>query len=200
MMVFLSRHRFGRSPLRWLLALWLVCLLGACAGHPARDSRALPALRLSPASLQGTLALQQQLHFRFGRVERDLDALLEVDAGQVQLLVQAMGQTGFRVAWDGKNLQEQRAPWLPRQVRAERVLDDLQFALWPTAAIAAALPAGWQVEDDGTLRRLHHGGQDALRLQRAEDGSLQLDNLVEGYALTIRSVATAAAPAVGPNP
>lgn len=167
----------------------IAVLLVACAGLPAQRPRMeLPPLRLAPASLQGTLALQQQLHFRFGRVERDLDALLEADAGQVQLLVQAMGQTGFRVHWDGQHLDEQRAPWLPRQVQAERVLDDLQFALWPTAAVAAVLPPGWTVEDDGRLRRLRHAGQDGLRLQREMDGSLQLDNLAEGYSLQIRSV------------
>lgn len=175
---------------RILFGMLISCLLAGCVGQPRRDSTSLPALRLSPASLQGTLALQQQLHFRFGRVERDMDALLEADAGQVQLIVQAMGQTGFRVQWDGQQLQEQRAPWLPRQVRAERVLDDLQFALWPTAAIAAVLEDGWQVSDDGRLRRLQRDGVDALRLQRLEDGSLQLDNLAEGYALTIRSVPT----------
>ena len=179
---------------RWLFALLLVGLLGACAGRPHRDAAPLPPLQLSPASLGAPLSLQQQLTFRFGRVERRMDALLEADATQVQLLVQAMGQTGFRVQWDGAQLQEQRAAWLPRQVRAERVLDDLQFALWPTDAIAAALVDGWQVRDDGHVRRLQRDGVDALRLQRNGDGSLQLDNLIEGYALTIRSVQSGEAP------
>jgi len=177
----------ARSAVRAALLLLLALLSAACAGQRPRAAIELPPLRLSPASLPEPLALQQQLHFRFGRVERDMDALLEADAGQVQLVVQAMGQTGFRVQWDGQRLQEQRAPWLPRQVRAGRVLDDLQFALWPTAAIAAALPAGWQVDDDGQLRRLHHDGQDALRLRRDADGTLELDNLAEGYSLQIRS-------------
>lgn len=187
--------RCVRPALRLLAAMTVLAALVACADRPTRPGGDLPPLRLSPASLQGTLALQQQLHFRFGRVERDLDALLEADDAQVQLLVQAMGQTGFRVRWDGQHLDEQRAPWLPRQVRAERVLDDLQFALWPTAAIAAVLPAEWKVTDDGEHRRLQHAGQDALHLQRHADGSLQLDNLREGYSLTIRSVDGAAAPA-----
>ncbi len=179
--------RLARGVVAPTVLLLLALLLAACAGQRPRSAVQLPVLRLSPASLPAPLALQQQLHFRFGRVERDMDALLEADAGQVQLVVQAMGQTGFRVHWDGQRLQEQRAPWLPRQVDAGRVLDDLQFALWPTAAIAAALPAGWQVGDDGRLRRLHHNGQDALRLRRDADGTLELDNLVEGYSLQIRS-------------
>ena len=169
-------------------AALLCLLLAACAGRMPRAQAELPPLRLPPASLPAPLALQQQLHFRFGSHARDLDALLEADAQQVRLAVQAMGQTGVRLQWDGRRLSQQRAPWLPPQVRAERVLDDLQFALWPTDAIAAALPAGWQVSDDGRLRSLSRGGTAWLQLQRLDDGSMQLDNRAEGYTLRIESI------------
>ncbi|WP_312707688.1 DUF3261 domain-containing protein [Stenotrophomonas sp.] len=169
-------------------AVLLCVLLASCASHMPRPLVELPPLRLPPASLPAPLALQQQLHFRFGSHERDLDALLEADAQQVQLAVQAMGQTGVRLQWDGQQLTQQRAPWLPPQVRAERVLDDLQFALWPTAAIAAALPAGWQVADDGQQRTLSRDGTVWLLLQRHADGSVELDNRAEGYALRIESI------------
>jgi len=169
-------------------AVLLCLLLAACASRMPRPLVELPPLRLPPASLPAPLALQQQLHFRFGSHERDLDALLEADAQQVQLAVQAMGQTGVRLQWDGQQLTQQRAPWLPPQVRAERVLDDLQFALWPSEAIAAALPAGWQVVDDGHQRSLSRDGQVWLQLQRLDDGSVQLDNRAEGYALRIESI------------
>ena len=59
------------------------------------------------------LSEQQQLRIRVGKQERDLDALLEVDPDEVRLLVQAMGQSGVRLSWDGTRLQERRAPWLP---------------------------------------------------------------------------------------
>ncbi|MBH1666614.1 DUF3261 domain-containing protein [Stenotrophomonas maltophilia] len=169
-------------------AVLLCLLLVACTGRMPRPQVQLPPLRLSPASLPAPLALQQQLHFRFGRHERDLDALLEADAQQVRLAVQAMGQTGVRLQWDGRQLTQQRAPWLPPQVRAERVLDDLQFALWPTAAIAAALPAGWEVSDDGRQRSLSRSGTVWLQLRRLDDGSVQLETRAEGYALRIESI------------
>ncbi|WP_303637207.1 DUF3261 domain-containing protein [Stenotrophomonas tuberculopleuritidis] len=169
-------------------ALLLCLLLVACASRMPRPQVELPPLRLAPSSLGAPLALQQQLHFRFGSHQRDLDALLEADAERVQLAVQALGQTGVRLQWDGQQLTQQRAPWLPPQVRAERVLDDLQFALWPTAAIAAALPAGWQVSDDGRERRLSRDGTVWLQLQRLADGSVQLDNRAEGYILRIESI------------
>jgi len=170
------------------IALLLCLLLAACAGRMPRPQVQLPPLRLPPASLPAPLALQQQLHFRFGRHERALDALLEADAQQVQLAVQAMGQTGVRLQWDGHQLTQQRAAWLPPQVRAERVLDDLQFALWPTAAIAAVLPAPWQVADDGRVRTLSRDGQTWLQLERRTDGSVQLENRAEGYGLRIESI------------
>ena len=157
---------------RSIAALLLCALLSACAGRMPRPQVELPPLRLAPSSLPTPLALQQ----------------LEADAQQVQLAVQAMGQTGVRLRWDGRQLTEQRASWLPPQVRAERVLDDLQFALWPTAAIAAVLPAGWQVSDDGHQRSLSRDGTVWLQLQRLQDGSLQLDNRAEGYALRIESI------------
>lgn len=171
-----------------ITSLALCMMLAACAGRMPKPLVELPPLRLSPASLPAPLALQQQLRFRFGSHERELDALLEADAGQLQLAVQAMGRTGVRLHWDGEHLQQERAPWLPPQVRAERVLDDLQFALWPTAAIASALPAGWSVVDDGMRRQLRQGATTWLELQRGADGMLMLDNRAEGYSLQIQSL------------
>ncbi|MDW7599737.1 DUF3261 domain-containing protein, partial [Stenotrophomonas maltophilia] len=55
-------------------AVLLLCLLlAACAGRMPKPQVELPSLRLAPASLPAPLALQQQLHFRFGSHERDLD-------------------------------------------------------------------------------------------------------------------------------
>ncbi len=172
--------------MRRLIAATLL-LLAACAHRMPPAAIALPPLRLAPAALGGELAAQQRLQFRFGAQQRELDALLEVDAGEVRLAVQAMGQSGVRLQWDGKQLHEQRAPWLPAAVRSERVLDDLQFSLWPIEAIRAALPPGWSVEDDGRERRLVHEGEAWLRVTRLAD-RLQLVNRAEGYQLDIQTL------------
>lgn len=170
----------------WILVGSLA--LVACATRPSRPGIQLPRLRLAPAALPAPLALQQHLHFSYGRQQRDLDALLEADHSHVQLAVQAMGQMGVRLSWDGRTMKQQRAPWLPPQVRASRVLDDLQFSLWPSSAVAAVLPAGWSVMDDGRQRRLCHQGRTWLLLQRESGGSMTLSNFVEGYALRIESL------------
>ena len=174
---------------RLIVTLLLCMLLAACASirRPV-PSVQLPTLQLAPASLPRPLELQQRLQFRFGRHERELDALLEADGSEVRLAVQVMGQTGVRLVWDGSTLQQTRAPWLPPQVRGERVLDDLQFALWPTATIRAALPAGWHLVEAAGGRRLEQGGKAWLVLESLPDGRVRLRNLAEGYELMIESL------------
>ncbi len=174
------------------LIITLLCvLLAACASTrmPAPLVR-LPTLQLAPASLPQPLQLQQRLQFRFSSHERELDALLEADGQQVRLAVQAMGQTGVRMVWDGTTLEQTRAPWLPPQVRGERVLDDLQFALWPADAIRAALPAGWTLREADGVRSLEQGGKAWLLRDTLPDGRVRLRNQAEGYELLIESMDT----------
>ena len=171
-----------------MVAMLFALSLAACAGIRPSAAVKLPVLQLEPASLPEPLALQQQLHFSFGRQQRELSALVEADQQQVQLAVEAMGQVGVRLKWDGQHLTQVRAPWLPPQVHAERVLDDLQFALWPVDAIAHVLPRDWSVVDDGHVRNLLHEGQIWLQLRRQEDGSLFLENRADGYTMGIESI------------
>lgn len=174
-------------PRLFALAVSVLLLLTACMLAPRKPAIALPPLQLAPATLGQTLALQQRLQFHFGNQARTLDALLEVDPQEVRLVVQALGQAGVRLRWDGKTLQQQRAAWLPAAVRGERVLDDLQFALWPATAIRAVLPTHWSLQEEGNTRALLHDGQAWLLLTRVDASHLQLDNRAEGYRLEIAS-------------
>jgi len=177
---------------RGLIAFVLCLLLAACAVHnPDMSPRVeLPALRLQPDTLEQNLALEQRLVFVHGGQRREFDALLEVDAAQVRLLVQAMGQTAVRLVWDGQHLSEQRAPWLPRQVHGDRVLGDMQFALWPLSAVRSALPPDWRIEQAGNERRLLDAQGHAWLIARNDGGTgnLSLRNLAENYELEVRSV------------
>ena len=78
--------------------------------------------------------------------------------------------------------------WLPPQVRGERVLDDLQFALWPADAIRAALPAGWTLGESGGGRQLAQDGKAWLVLEPLDAQRVRLRNLAEGYELVIESM------------
>lgn len=159
----------------------------ANANANAAQAVDMPLLALAPAALGRELAVQQRLHFAFGAQQRDLEALLEVDADEVRLAVQALGQAGVRLSWDGRTLQQQRAPWLPPQVRGERVLSDLQFTLWPAEAIRAALPAPWTLEAANGERRLLRDGHAWLVVLDQGEGRYRLDNRAEGYTLQIES-------------
>lgn len=178
-----------RGCLRIAVLAVLIALVG-CAHTRSRQHDTLPPLRLAPVALGQELALQQQLTFRFGRHVQQMDALLEVDASAVRLMVQAMGQAGVNLVWDGQVLNERRADWLPPMVRGERVLDDLQFALWPADAIRAALPQDWTLHEETLRRELRQAGKARLLLERLADGSLRLSNPGAGYQLTIKSVAS----------
>ncbi|MBF6023356.1 DUF3261 domain-containing protein [Lysobacter niastensis] len=183
----MQRLNLLRAPAP-ILATILATMLAACAAAPPRAAVTVPELRLAPSALGHELSVQQRLHFSFGQQQRDLDALLEVDAQEVRLAVQALGQSGVRLSWDGTELQQQRAPWLPPSVRGERVLSDLQFTLWPADAIRAALPAPWTLNEDGHTRRLERDGIVWLQVDREGPGRYLLDNRAEGYRLQIESV------------
>lgn len=173
-----------------LIVLLMTCLLlSACATRSTGPTVALPSLRLAPAALGHTLSAQQRLVFHFGTQVRELDALLEIDATEVRLAVQAMGRTGVRLQWDGTDLVEARAAWLPAAVRGERVLDDLQFSLWPADAIRPVLPAGWELTERGTLRELRHNGRVWWQREQVDAGTLRIRNDADGYELTIESAA-----------
>lgn len=175
--------------MRRLIALLMLALLSACATQPTKPHVVLPALRLAPAALGHELTEQQRLVFRFGTHVRELDALLEVDADAVRLAVQAMGRTGVRLQWDGVTLSEDRAAWLPAAVRSERVLDDVQFSLWPADTIRAALPAGWDLVERGAVRELRKEGEVWLQREQVDATTLRVRNSAEGYELTIESMA-----------
>ena len=112
-----------------------------------------PLLRLPPWALPGGLALQQRLTFRHAGRRDTVDALVEADARAVRVVMHVQGRVALSLVWDGETLQQTRADWLPPQVRAERVLGELQLVYWPAEAITAALPPGWSLLTVGREHR-----------------------------------------------
>jgi hypothetical protein len=163
-------------------------LMAACTSAPAPTRL---GLKLTPASLGDTVSVQQHLKVeRNGRTD-DLDAALEVDAQQFQLVGLAFGQRVLTVGYDGKELTSWRHVMLPSQVRAEDVLEDVQLTLWPASAIAASLPAGWRILDAGLTRTLYLNDALVATITYSGmprwSGTVVLDNQRYGYRLTITS-------------
>lgn len=179
------------SLMRHCTLLFLVLLLGACATQPAPPQARL-GMKLTPASLGTSIARQQHLKVeRNGRID-DLDAALEVDPENLQLVGLAFGQRVLSLNYDGKDLTSWRHVMLPAQVRAEDVLEDLQLTLWPKDAIENELPAGWSIEDEGLRRSLYMNGNLVTVIDYSTmprwSGTVVLQNMRYQYRLTIQSV------------
>lgn len=173
-----------------LAALLAALLLAGCATTgPVGPARL--GLKLAPAALGESISLQQHLKVeRNGRID-ELDAALEIDPESIDMVGLAFGQRVLSINYDGKELKTWRHLMLPSQVRADDVLEDMQLTLWPLAAIAASLPAGWRIEEAGGQRRLFL--QDELvatisySAQPRWSGTIVMDNLRYKYKLTIQS-------------
>jgi hypothetical protein len=173
------------------VAAW--ALLAACNSTPPAQPGRLN-LRLAPAAIGTSIALQQHLKVeRTGHTD-DLDAALEIDADRVELVGLALGQRVLTLNYNGKELTSWRHALLPSQVRAEDVLEDLQLTLWPAEAIRAALPSDWRVEDDGLHRTLYQGDELVATVDYSGmprwSGKTVLENRRYHYRLTVLSVAT----------
>lgn len=160
-------------------------LLAACASAPALPSS--PLLRLSPASLGETLALQQQLTVDSRGQTQSLDVILEADAQAVRLAAMNLGQTAARLEWDGATLTETRAPWWPAAIGGERILSDLQLMLWPAEAISATLPAGWELQSEPQGRVLSHRGEAVVQVRYLTKTRSELVHLRDGYRIRVDS-------------
>lgn len=184
-------------------ALVAILLLVSCATVPPQPRLQIPEPRLSPASFGATVSLAQRLGFERANAlpdepARSIDAQLEIDPAQLRMAAVAMGTRILGLRWDGNTLDVQRHPQLPAQVDPARVLRDIQYAYWPTAAVRAGLPAGWTLDDAGAQRELRHDGQPVLSIRYHAAprwaGNAELDNRVEGYRLLIESSVQDATP------
>ncbi|HEY0061243.1 MAG TPA: DUF3261 domain-containing protein [Telluria sp.] len=165
-------------------------VLGGCASTTT-EPLARMGLKLAPSGLGESISLQQHLTVeRNGRID-ELDAALEIDPERVEMVGLAFGQRVLSINYDGKELTSWRHLMLPKQVRADDVLEDMQLTLWPVASIAASLPEGWRIEEAGPLRRLYLKDELVATItysaQPRWSGTITMDNLRYKYKLTIQS-------------
>ena len=170
---------------RRAIAFMLMAALAGCATSTRPPLDAVPVLRLLPASLGRELAVQQQLTVTVKGQTHRIDVLLEADASAVRIALVSMGQTAARLEWDGQRLTETRSPWLPAVVSGERILSDLQLALWPEAAVRAALPAGWFLDATASGRVLRQDTSTVATVAFPSPLRVELDQLRDGYRLVI---------------
>lgn len=160
----------------------LLAAVAACASLPPP---AAFTLQLPPATLGRELALQQRMTVSVQGRSHQLDVAIEADRDAVRLAVFDLGQTVARLEWDGRALQQSRAPGWPDAIDGARVLSDLQLVHWPLEAIRPALPAGWSLDADASGRVLRHQGQAVVRIRYPAPGAAELDHLAGGYSVRL---------------
>ncbi|HEX8404124.1 MAG TPA: DUF3261 domain-containing protein [Duganella sp.] len=184
-----------RDPVRRRLCMALsaavlstTVMLSGCATTPPQ---ARLGLKLAPAALGESISVQQHLKVeRAGRTD-DLDVALQVEPDAIDVVGLAFGQRVLTMRYDGKELTSWRHFMLPAQVRPDDILEDMQLTLWPAGAIAAALPAGWRVADQGNTRTLYLANEPIMRIAYSGmprwSGTVVLENLRYHYKLTIQA-------------
>ena len=173
-----------------VVALAVMALLAGCATTPAPQAQARLGLKLPPAALGASISVQQHLKVeRAGRTD-DLDVALQVEPEAIDVVGLAFGQRVLTMHYDGKELTSWRHVMLPSQVRPEDVLEDMQVTLWPAEAVAAALPDGWRIAEQGATRTLYLADQPIMRISYSGSprwsGTVVLENLRYHYKLTIQ--------------
>lgn len=175
-----------------IAGLFAAVLLAGCATQPPPAARL--GLKLAPAALGESISVQQHLKVeRAGRID-EMDVALQVEPDAIDVVGLAMGQRVLSLHYDGKEVKEWRHVMLPSQVRADDVLEDMQLTLWPVAAVAAALPAGWRIAEHGLQRMLYLDGEPIMRIDYSGrprwSGTVVLENLRYHYRLTIQFAPT----------
>lgn len=181
------------EPLRSIALLLTTLALADCSATPPRPATQSPALRLAPAALGTEVALQQRLAVsRDGRTQQ-ADALLEIDAKTLRLVLLVGPRRMLTLSFDGEHLDEVRDPALPSALEGERFVSDIQLAYWPAPAIRAALPAGWTLDESELARTLSRDGVPEIAIAYSQLprwlGRIDLKHLRADYQLRIESVA-----------
>lgn len=167
-------------------------LLVACALLPSAPPPALPLL--PPAALGGARAASQVLSFAYREREFTLQGALQATPKEVRLVALGpLGSRAFTLSYDGTQVQTEAGAGLPKDLPPERVLADVELALWPLAAWQARLKdTEWGVSEPRPhLRRLRYRGVLVEEVHYANEdswnGRLWLVNLALGYSLDVET-------------
>ena len=178
---------------RRLLTSAATLLLGGCALLPF--GRGLPPPvppLLTPASLGGAHSAAQVLHIVNGDRSFTLQCALQADSGAVTLIALGpLGQRAFSLHYDGSKLDAQASPYAPQGLPPERVLSDVQLAMWPLPAWRDQLQGSdWKIaEPSSGLRELYFHGELVSRVSYSASDPWQshinLQNLALNYSIEI---------------
>jgi len=176
----------------------LAILLAACRtappAAPASAARAADAAHppLAAPDAVGARSASQVIHAAYGARSVVLRTAIETAPGKLDVVgVTATGQRVFSAHYDGRTIDAQKSPFVPDKLDPERVLADMQLALWPLPAVQAAFrERGLTVtEPFAGLRRMTRGDALLAEVHYASpdpwSGRLWFVNFEFDYSLTI---------------
>lgn len=187
--------------MKLFLSLLLTALLCACASQPAPENRAYltpgTSLQLPPPERAQPLYRQQLLSAHSKGGDHQLLTVLEADGHKLTLVgLTPSGIRLFRVSYEGEAIHTEQLSNLLGGAAlppVAQVLADVMLSYWPIVTWQPRLPEGWQLVDEGMVRRLtspdgklvseiHYrqidGEREPVRLiQHAFDYQLQMEKL-----------------------
>lgn len=168
-----------------------LCALVTFAGCATQVQQAAKVPLAAPTALSARAATQV-IHAVYGSRAMTLSTVVQLDAAGLRVVgVTATGQRLFTVSWNGADVSAQKSAFVPADVDPERVLADVQLALWPLPAVQQAFgKAGLEVTEpfagvrrmrrgDALIAEVHYAGPDPW------NGRLWFVNFQYDYSLTI---------------
>ncbi|MGL6259490.1 DUF3261 domain-containing protein [Vibrio sp. WXL210] len=144
------------SLVAWVLASIALLLSGCSSLHVEPEGSSDSSVLLSPATFNGQLYAQQLMSVDYDNQQHRLRMILEINPDKVTLVgLSGFSVPVFNIAWDGLALSSRsNLPADAEVLSAQRVIEDVMLALWPTSALDPLLTSkGWSLELDGVQRR-----------------------------------------------
>jgi hypothetical protein len=193
--------------MRVLLVSMGLLLLASCTHAPKRaDPTGMAQVPLASPDALAARSASQVIHAVYGARVVVLRTAIQLDSSGLRVVgVTATGQRLFTARWDGKTVSAEKSAFVPDSVDPQRVLADMQLALWPLASVQAAFAgAGLEVSEPfAGVRRLRRGDALIAEVHYATAdpwaGRLWLANFEFDYSLTIDTSLTVDAAGAAPN-
>lgn len=190
---------FASAPRALYAGCVIVALMcSACSPLPRRGEAAsierstVPALA-APSTAPPRSALQL-VRAAYGVRQATLQCAVSVTPDRLSVIgLTPVGQRLFTFAWDGHQVSAEKAPLVPDDLDAGRLLSDLQLVLWPLDALVPLWSAAGLVVSSPLpgLRRVQRGDQLVAEVHYTEadawHGRTWLVNFEFDYSLMIDS-------------
>ena len=170
----------------------LLAIASACAAPRAAGLSPWPSVPL--AALGFPRAATQAVEVTRDGTTQAFVARLESDAARLVLAgVAPAGPRLFRLERTAAGVTAEASELVPRELRPEYVLADLELAFAPLEALRVAFQGTeWTLEETARTRTLRRGGEVVAVVRRAADdawaGPVEVESLRFGYRLRVETV------------